>query len=1593
MDLKKLYGFFHLLFLFSYLIAFEEIELEKNINLSVSSFWKEDPSAQIDLKINPINGKLIFFDPHTYQITHSSAQQKLIYSPSNMGQNISPLATFWDFPLKLEIGLSSDSGNEDFFSGLVKEFSFKERFGLELSFIFTPTSSSNGNEKKLSQNTCYKIKNIPQGYTNISYGNISGTNHIHNYEVYLEKDFLMIVDGSGTKRKYIPLNSKKNQKSTKKPPFFLYIKEEILPSGYTRIYTWDEENKELKKIETFNTSQQKACHEVSFSYEAASQFIKTSKGQESKLAYNCSKNKYGIKSYYYELSSKEEKNFIPFLHFQYREFELFNDLKNEISHGIRKEQFQIEYSSFDDYEIYKKEAEPFSFVKSINKSFKKEENFLLYQEFRYHPHSLEDQYTDSIDAYGNLTRYRYGSDHRIFSIEFFDNNAIQPKLFGKERYLWGKEKNEGNLICKWVEDEIGNTIYARFFEYDESYNVTRETLIGNLTGKHKNNLRAQFRQGTNYFSEGETYSTYFTYSQDGLNLLVEKVDDFGCKESFRYKPGTNLLTDHFIWLENEIGKRTHVEYNENHFISKIIKDDGSSEDINDYQNVSKRIIVELKYKDSINAPTEPTEIIYKYYDFTSCSEKQLKRNVLEYQKGKVCKVSCYDSLDNFIFFNSFKYDDRGNCLLQEDSSGRKIENYFDNNDQLVSQVVVDSNLKINYFYDLNNQLIKKVFVSPTGETLTEELDYDLVGNKIQIVDILGQKRHYKYDFLNRVIGESMPPIYNFDGVPIIPIKEYQRDIMGNIVFEKGPNGYVTRTSYNSRNQKTKVEYPDGSFDFFEYDLRGRLIRKMEKQGLVTEYQYNLFDQVMATREIADGNVALQKFVYKGDNLISRQDKNGNWIHYEYDGAGRKIKEKQIPKGLSEESGYYFEWEYNPQGLEYQIRKFYNSSKEESVVEEKHYDVWENCTANIQMSEIGHFKVEKRFEYNSAGKCIKSILFDPDKKEHSIERFEYDTLGHLISKIDPLGNKTSYQHVYGYCPGIQRNAYFRTTIDPFGNQKVEIFEQKEKLVALDCLDADGELIHSIRKYYDPAGNKVQEVDINLINGEEIKKVYTWLFGPNNRIEEQTELRGHELERVTRYVYNSIGQLESKIKPDQITIHYEYDGYGRKKHVYSNDKTVSYVYHYDQMDHIVLVEDLINQCDVYREYDVIGRMVEEKICGCNPIQYDYDRMGQLTKIIYPDKTGVIYDYQGLFLRQIARTDQDDVHQYIHTYNQYDSKGFLKSVTTAIKDITISYNFDLCGRPNLISSEKFFQEINQYDPIGNMIKMTIKDPIHLDGKEYKFEYDSFYRIIKETGQMGYEYTYDCLNNRYSKNNPLTEDSERYEYNALNQLLSDGALCFDYDVNGNITEVIRNNRIQQKYQYDALDRMTSAIVYDGNTTIYINYFYDAFNRRVLKKKEVTKLNRKIKFHNQYYLYHREKDIGMMEEGKIKELKIFGLENQGAGSEVAIELEGALYIPFYDVKGSVRAMISSGSWYTESENYDYNTFGETLIYQTGFMIAQRQDSFIKNPWMFLSKRFDTETGLIFWDKRYYYPKIGRWISVDPDKDFQEQNPYICNRL
>ena len=146
---------------------------------------------------------------------------------------------------------------------------------------------------------------------------------------------------------------------------------------------------------------------------------------------------------------------------------------------------------------------------------------------------------------------------------------------------------------------------------------------------------------------------------------------------------------------------------------------------------------------------------------------------------------------------------------------------------------------------------------------------------------------YTYDELGKLASQTSP-----HGETVV----YRRDLLGRVVeLEVSAPSVAARTvgyAYDPNGNLVRIEDPLGS-TVFEYDDVNRLTRRTLPNGIVTDYAYNLRDQVTSVvHRSADGSV-IASFTYERSGLgeptrVTRED--GSYVDFEYDSALRIARE-------------------------------------------------------------------------------------------------------------------------------------------------------------------------------------------------------------------------------------------------------------------------------------------------------------------------------------------------------------------------------------------------------------------------------------------------------------------------------------------------------------------------------------------------------------------------------------------------------------------------------------------------------------------------------------------------------------------------------
>ncbi len=164
--------------------------------------------------------------------------------------------------------------------------------------------------------------------------------------------------------------------------------------------------------------------------------------------------------------------------------------------------------------------------------------------------------------------------------------------------------------------------------------------------------------------------------------------------------------------------------------------------------------------------------------------------------------------------------------------------------------------------------------------------------------------------------------------------------------------------------------------------------------------------------------------------------------------------------------------------------------------------------------------------------------------------------------------------------------------------------------------------------------------------------------------------------------------------------------------------------------------------------------------------------------------------------------------------------------------------------------------------------------------------------------------------------------------------------------------------YAWDGGDRLASAA--RGTTRLEFNYDYlgRRFEKKVYENSVLVK--------HQRFVYD-----GFRQIAEYDALSNHALVNtyvwQPAGLDVPLLRNGG---EFYvsDANKNIVALLGANG--QVADTYLYNPFGYCAH-------AGASD----NPFRFSSEYFDAETGLVYYNYRYYAPSLGRWISRDPAEE------------
>ncbi len=1396
-------------------------------------------------------------------------------------------------------------------------------------------------------------EHISSGLTNTYAGIISGRTNLKNCKVFATDKptrIKKVLLGDGTVRNYNSDNR-------------LYL--EIRPSGNKVSYSYYKGR--LVNIKAYSADSSQCIGWMNFTYNSDMlSSINTSDGKSAK--YICEKKRMG----------KPSNDKLPFL----VKLKIYNQPGTSYCYTKDVHKHKPKYSD-ETTEIYFRKLYAVAEGISTRLSCKYDDKHrvqTLYlpgtkglvqgYKFFYSDKTSSTVVTNPLNGIAKYTYFR----GRVNTIAAYSKYPLRENnCYRTQHFLWGSKRktidNRGNLILKSLSDGKGEYWSATKYTYDEKGNVLEETLHGNLTGLSGD---APLSIIKSQIEGSESYQHKFTYSNDGLNLMLSHEGEDGIREEYQYIPGINRVSQVMTRANGEIIKRQFYQYN--HFMAQVSvrEDNGSSSDENDFSDVTCSMVQVNTLIEELTLPGfgKPQETIEGYLSPTTGEIVQLKRKVFTYgDYHQVTSETLYDADDKFCYTLTYDYDSLGRCIRETDFFGVATVYKYNTRNCCIFAEKEGSGVSTTFKYDNADRLVEKKETHESGEEFVYSFKYDAMGNVIEEKDAYGNVKKMTYDTFGRHISTEYPPVPLADGTRCSPIEEMGYDIFDRVVEERDPLGNLTKKKYTARGQLAEIEYPDGTSEKYVYNLNGSLHQKFEKNGTYNIMVYDDFQQLVKEETYSVDKILLRskEYSYERGQLVCEIDASGTVTEYQYDLAGRMIgKRVHGETSLATET-----YDYDSLGRLCQTKQWLSVDKGEYINHIKEFDFKDRVTLDKTEDHHGNMISCTAFSYDINGNCIEECSWQ-DEEMLSVAIAEYTSFGLPLVTIDPMGNSTRYHYDFGFENPHGQKVFRSTVTDPKGIRTIVTKDVLGRDVEISKENSQGTLLFREQFSYDLKGNKTHSRTDSIVKGisERIYEV-EWEYDSMDRVIRVIE-DPKEKSKETCFTYHPMGMLETKCKPDGVILSYLYDSLGRECEMTTSDQSIHYIYQYNNRDQLIRSEDLNSGKKVEREYDGFGNLIEEVLPSGMRICFEYDPFFRIVKVLLPDGSFVNYTYDLARIVAVSRFSPDGREQYTHQYQDADMQGRSLESELITGDV-VKFEWDLNGRLKTISSPHFQETIPDqgYDSVGNLLQA---DYIN-GGRQFShaYFYDDLNQLIHESTISEHNYRYDSLHNRLSKN------SSNYTVNTLNQVEECETSSYQFDLNGNLITQ-ESSEGKTVYTYDALNRL-STIERVGEWRI--EHHYDSFGRRVGSRRFswfgdwVLDKEREYLFQGIYELGYR------YPGGDFQELRVMGKrEGPAFRTCVAFELDGEVYAPLYDHIFNVVALVGLNSGNLEA-SYRYSAFGEKEM-----LISSE----VTCPWLFSNQRYDSDSDLYHFGKRDYRPSLGRWISPDPGDFIDGMNLYAYTR-
>ncbi|QDH64245.1 RHS repeat-associated core domain-containing protein [Pseudomonas azotoformans] len=639
--------------------------------------------------------------------------------------------------------------------------------------------------------------------------------------------------------------------------------------------------------------------------------------------------------------------------------------------------------------------------------------------------------------------------------------------------------------------------------------------------------------------------------------------------------------------------------------------------------------------------------------------------------------------------------------------------------------------------------------------------YDDAGRLVSATNAVGESEVYRYDDQHVILerglagGASFFWAWERSGKAARCVRHWASFSQMDTRYAWGDDGRVTLHNadgsqevyvHDDRARLVQRIDPDGAQHFKSYDDKGRLTVEQDPLGAVTAYQYDEAGRLVAlfpgddeptTYEHDNGFVRVVRrglAVWKYErndqgDVIRKTDPDGHVTDYSYEKYGQLVG-----VWYPDHSCHRLVWNERGQLLEEQLPN--------GGIKRYRYD-----DLGRQLAREDEHGALTQYQWDSVGRLVRVVLPGGACREYS-----YNPYGKITAERDELGHVTRYE----YADGLH---LISRRINADGTQVNYRYDNVRLLLT----EIENEVGETYRLDYHPNGLIQQETGFD---GQRTAYVYDL----NGNLQEKTEHGDDGSQLVTRYERDHAGRLVRKTLPDGSLVEYAYDRQGNLLSV--DDGHWALAYEYDRQNRLTAEHqgwgtlrygyDACGQLQHLRLPDN-NRLVFNHAKGGHLATVELNGT-LLTSHLF--KAGQEHQrQQGQLLSHYHYDDQQRLHAHAITQQQdhlyqrqydYDKTGNLTRLLDTRKG-EHHYHYDPLGRLIRADHSQDLQERFGHTPAGNLLMQDRPGPDIVAGNrlmiqgDRHYDYDAFGNLIRERRGKGHqlvtEYRYDPFGRRISK------------------------------------------------------------------------------------------------------------------------------------------------------------------------------------------------------------------------------------------------------